>query len=174
VQLAFIGIAILFLISVAFTVIYGQSAILLEPEQSIFFVFVFSIFLSFFITKLFLEVKTLYNLFFSKALKRGVWVVESNHTLRARAIVVRYPDLTILELLRVNFRFRKKGLGSALVGQVTQAEQKPIYLRCHSSVAPFYLRLGFSIIPRHERPMHWEVASLESDRLSSIKYLVYR
>ena len=75
--------------------------------------------------------------------KRIEILVKNNKKIVARADLFEYKNTLYLAQLRVEAKWRRRGIGSAIVKHIIQEYNKNIYLRCSISLTSFYSRLGF-------------------------------
>ncbi|KAF3886154.1 MULTISPECIES: GNAT family N-acetyltransferase [Nostocales] len=80
------------------------------------------------------------------------WVVEHQGGFVAYAVLRPYNHFRILEWLQVHSKWRRKGIGSALMRTLISQSQKPIYLESSFLSVRFYTRLSFRKIPWKDMP----------------------
>jgi N-acetylglutamate synthase-like GNAT family acetyltransferase len=84
----------------------------------------------------------LLGIIFSKEWQK-FWIIEQNGRVIACGKLCCYPTYSMLYNVLVAPEYRSKGIGSALVTQLAQTANKPLYLACYPNKVGFYTRLGF-------------------------------
>jgi amino-acid N-acetyltransferase len=83
---------------------------------------------------------------------RNFNVAEVNGEVTGIAQVKPYRDCREFGSLAVLPRFRRQGVGAALIEAALAAEQGDVYLLCRDERAPYYSKFGFRIIAPNEAP----------------------
>ncbi|HEY9618063.1 MAG TPA: GNAT family N-acetyltransferase [Microcoleaceae cyanobacterium] len=82
------------------------------------------------------------------------WVVEHEGSPIACAKLRQHPHYSVLYDVYVLSKWRKQGVGSFLVSQLSQQAHKPLYLACMPALVQFYSRLGFApVAPKTLPPL---------------------
>jgi N-acetylglutamate synthase-like GNAT family acetyltransferase len=61
-----------------------------------------------------------------------------------------YPGFCELASIAVKDAWRASGVGRAVVSQLLQSHQGPVYLICEDEVIDFFRRFGFDLVPMSE------------------------
>jgi N-acetylglutamate synthase-like GNAT family acetyltransferase len=91
----------------------------------------------------------LLSIIFSQEWKK-FWIIEHQGRVIACGKLCCYPTYSVLYNVLVSPEYRGKGIGSALVNQLGQTANKPLYLACYPDKIGFYTRLGFVEMRSHD------------------------
>ena len=80
------------------------------------------------------------------------WVAVYGKVVVAEVTLDTWKGYSHLHQLIVRSRFRKQGIGSLLVSEVSQHALKPMYVQCEPKLLNFYTRLGFKKSTRETAP----------------------
>lgn len=103
------------------------------------------------------------------------WVIDHHQAPIACAAFVNFRQFSVLYHVVVKPTWRRQGLASLLVQQMTQETSLPLYLVCKSSLVPFYTQCGFKRLAWEQltKPLKAHFIDFESDRrISQVKWEV--
>ena len=90
-----------------------------------------------------LIIRVIATLLFANKKKKSQVLIEKNKKIIARADLVESKNIVEITYLKVEEKWRRRGLGSAIVKHIIQESNKPIRLICYVDLIDFYWRLGF-------------------------------